>query len=86
MGETDQPETCCSGTCADLTGDSSNCGTCGTVCSQPNPFCAQSTCQCYVSINSCLCAGYCYDLITESCPGCVDNFPNEDSCPSNSCN
>ena len=36
--------TCCGGVCANVANDIFNCGTCGTVCSGPHPFCQGGSC------------------------------------------
>jgi hypothetical protein len=51
----------CSGTCADLTSDPTNCGACGTVCSAPTPTCLAGQCT-GCGAGETMCSGTCVDV------------------------
>jgi hypothetical protein len=46
-------ETNCSGTCADLSFDLSNCGSCGTICHSGTQQCIVGTCVCSAGLGNC---------------------------------
>ncbi len=83
-------QTYCSGSasCADLSSDPNNCGTCGTTCSGGTPVCVGGTCAASCSGGSYqTCSGACVDVNTNanacggSCTACAANqYCNGGSC------
>ena len=72
---------CCSGTCKDLSSDSSNCGTCGHVCASGTTCNGSGSCNC-PSNSPDYCGGVCTNLNTDNsnCGVCGAQCKNSTSC------